>query len=113
MKSGMTADERAYKQWAGPSNNLVRLFKMSLGGELPFEVSAGNLYRLASMARHEVKMMNMMLDDLREALGKFNGHVYKDDIKDFEGQVAEWRRMFKQAAKKAGHIPEVASLVEV
>lgn len=109
----MMADQIAYKEWTGPSKGLMKLFETSASGKLEPEVCSGNLYRLAGMARHEVKMLGMLLDDLREALGKFNGHVYKDDIKDFEGQVAEWRRLFRMAAKRAGHIPEVAALVEV
>lgn len=109
----MTADEIQYKEWTGPSKSLLKLFETSASGKLEPEVCSGNLYRLAGMARHEVKMMGMLMDDLKEARAKTNGSIYAGVILELEAEMAEWRRLFGMAAKRAGYIPEVAALVEV
>ena len=102
-------DEYAYKHWSGPSKDLLRRFTEAVKGKWEPEVCSGNAYRLIGMVKHEMKMVAMLRDDLKQGNTPAFPHLFDDDVAEMEALIKKWKNLVKRAKTIFAHIPEVAN----
>lgn len=102
-------DEYDYKHWQGPSKDLLRRFREAVEGKWEPEVCSGNAYRLIGMVKHEMRMVGLLRDDLKQGNTPAFPHLFDQDVAEMEALLKTWAGLVKRAKAKFPEIPEVAN----
>ena len=82
-----------YSRWTGPNDWLLKEFRAAKNGEYEPDVCARNLRRLLPMTEREVRMMGMLVADLKQASFGHWKEVLEGDVEWAEGLLGDWRKL--------------------